>query len=64
MATPAAAAKTAAPAPAPRPVVVSGGSSLTGLDKGLAIAAAVASLAALGCVLYLAYFLKDPAAAM
>jgi hypothetical protein len=32
------------------------------LDKGLAIAAAVASLAALGCVLYLAYFLKDTAA--
>jgi hypothetical protein len=38
------------------PAMVSG---LTGLDKGLAIAAAVASLAALGCVLYLAYFLKD-----
>jgi len=38
------------------PVVVAG---LTGLDKGLAIAAAVASLAALGCVLYLAFFLKD-----
>jgi len=32
---------------------------MTGLDQGLAIAAAVASLAALGCVLYLAFFLKD-----
>jgi hypothetical protein len=32
------------------------------LDKGLAIAAAVASLAALGAVVYLAYILKDPAA--
>jgi hypothetical protein len=38
------------------PVVVAG---MTGLDKGLAIAAAVASLAALGCVLYLAFFFKD-----
>jgi hypothetical protein len=37
-------------------------SGLTMLDKGLAIAAAVASLAALGCVVYLAYILKDPAA--
>jgi translation initiation factor IF-2 len=54
-------AKPAAPAVAPRPMapMVSG---LTTLDKGLAIAAAVATLAALGCVLYLAYFLKDPAA--
>jgi translation initiation factor IF-2 len=59
VASPATSAKPAGPAPAPRsagPVVVAG---LTGLDKGLAIAAAVASLAALGCVLYLAFFLKD-----
>jgi hypothetical protein len=34
---------------------------LTGLDKGLAIAAAVASLAALVGVVYLAFILKDPA---
>jgi hypothetical protein len=32
------------------------------LDKGLAIAAAVASLAALAAVVWLAYGLKDPAA--
>jgi hypothetical protein len=32
---------------------------LTGLDKGLAIAAAVASLAALGVVVYLVFILKD-----
>jgi hypothetical protein len=32
------------------------------LDKGLAIAVALASLAALGCVLYLAFFLKDTTA--
>jgi hypothetical protein len=35
---------------------------LTGLDKGLAIAAMVASLAALGCVIYIAFVLKDPSA--
>jgi hypothetical protein len=52
------AAKPAA-APAPRPVAAAVVTGLTGLDKGLAIAAAVVSLAALGCVLYLAYFLKD-----
>jgi hypothetical protein len=52
------AAKPAA-APAPRPMAPAAVSGLKGLDKGLAIAAAVASLAALGCVLYLAYFLKD-----
>jgi hypothetical protein len=34
-------------------------SGLSGLDKGLAVAAAVAGLAALGCVVYLAFFLKD-----
>jgi hypothetical protein len=32
------------------------------LDKGLIYAAAVASVLALGCVLYLAFFLKDTAA--
>jgi hypothetical protein len=49
----------AAPAAAPRPMVAVAPASLKTLDKGLAIAAAVASLAALGCVLYLAFFLKD-----
>jgi hypothetical protein len=34
----------------------------TGLDKVLVYAAMVASLAALGCVLYLAFFLKDTVA--
>ena len=33
-------------------------SGLTKLDKGLAFAAAIVSLAALGCVLYLALHLK------
>jgi hypothetical protein len=47
---------------APRPMAPAVVSGLTGLDKGLAIAAAIASLAALGCVLYLAYFLKDTVA--
>jgi hypothetical protein len=37
------------------PVVV----GLSGVDKGLAVAAAVVSLAALVCVLYLAFFLRD-----
>ena len=46
-------------APALRPMAPVAVSGLRGLDKGLAIAAAVASVAALGCVLYLAYFLKD-----
>ena len=46
-------------APAPRPVAPAMASGLTGLDKGLAIAAAVASLAALGCVIFLTYILKD-----
>jgi hypothetical protein len=40
------------------PVVV----GLTGLDKGLAIAAAVAGLAAVAGVVYLAFILKDPSA--
>jgi hypothetical protein len=35
---------------------------MSGLDKGLAIAAAVASLAALGTVVYLVYILKDTTA--
>jgi hypothetical protein len=39
-----------------------GASALTVIDKGLAIAAAVASLAALAAVLWLAFGLKDPAA--
>jgi hypothetical protein len=39
-------------------------SGLTGLDKGLAIAAMVATLAALGCVIYITFVLKDPSAAM
>jgi hypothetical protein len=56
IAAPAPARPAAAPV-APRPVAPMAGSSA--LDKGLAIAAAVAGLAALGCVLYLAYFLKD-----
>jgi hypothetical protein len=46
----------AAAAPAPRPVVAYG---LTGLDKGLAIAAAVVALASLGVVVYLVFILKD-----
>jgi hypothetical protein len=52
----------AGPSAPPRPMAPAMVSGLTGLDKGLAIAAAVASLAALGCVLYLAYFLKDTVA--
>jgi uncharacterized membrane protein len=57
MAAPAPARPSAAPvAQRPMAPMVSG---LTGLDKGLAIGAVVASLAALGCVLYLAFFLKD-----
>src|SRR5580658_7969521 len=46
-----------APAP-PSPPAASG---LTGLDKGLAIGAAVASVAALGVVVYLVWVLKDTA---
>jgi hypothetical protein len=56
IAAPAPARPAAAPV-APRPVAPMAG--LSALDKGLAVAAAVASLAALGCVLYLAFFLKD-----
>ena len=47
-----------APRPAPAPVVV----GVSGLDKGLAIAAMVISLASLGSVIYLAFILKDAAA--
>jgi hypothetical protein len=36
-----------------------GGGQLTGLDKGLAIAAAVASLAALAAFVYLKFFMPD-----
>ncbi len=57
IAAPAAPRPSAAPA-APRPMAPMA-RTLSGLDKGLAIAAAIASLAALGCVLYLAFFLKD-----
>jgi hypothetical protein len=52
-------AATASAAPRPMAPMVSG---LTVLDKGLAIAAVVASLAALAAVLWLAFGLKDPAA--
>jgi hypothetical protein len=54
----AAAQAPARPVAAPRPMVpvVVG---LSGVDKGLAVAAAVVSLAALVCVLYLAFFLRD-----
>lgn len=46
----------ASAAPRPVPTVVQG---LTTLDKALAIAAAVASVAGMSAVLYLAFFLKD-----
>jgi hypothetical protein len=48
---------TAAPAAAPRPAYA--GAGLTGLDKALAIAAAVIALASAGIVAYLVFFLKD-----
>ena len=60
MAAPATSAKPApAPAAAPRPIVAPVAVGLTGLDKGLAIAAAVASLVALISVVYLAFILQD-----
>jgi hypothetical protein len=62
IAAPTPARPTTAPA-APRPMAPMA-AGLSGLDKGLAIAAAIASLAALGCVLYLAFWLKDPNAAL
>jgi hypothetical protein len=63
-AKPATTAKPAAPAPVPRPAAPAVARGMTGLDKGLAIAAMVASLAALGCVIYITFVLKDPSAAM
>jgi hypothetical protein len=57
-AAPATSVKPAA-GPSPRPMAPAVVLGLTTLDKGLAIAAAVATMAALICVLYLAYFLKD-----
>jgi hypothetical protein len=48
----------AGPVAAPRPMAIAG-PGLTGLDKGLAIAAAVIGLASAGIVAYLAFFLKD-----
>jgi hypothetical protein len=50
------AAAPAAAAPAPRPSSAYG---VSGLDKGLAIAAAVVGLASLGVVVYLVFILKD-----
>jgi len=47
----------AAPAAAPRPAYAPAG--LSGLDKGLAIAAAVIAVASAGIVAYLVFFLKD-----
>jgi hypothetical protein len=57
----AAPAKPAAPAvtPAPRPMSAPVAHGLTGMDKGLAIAAAVLGLASLGVVIYLVFILKD-----
>jgi hypothetical protein len=52
---PVAAAPVAA-APAPRPAAAYG---VSGLDKGLAIAAAVVGLASLGVIVYLVFVLKD-----
>lgn len=46
-----------APGVAPRAPVAA---AVSGLDKGLALAAAVISLAALGSVIYLAFFLIQP----
>jgi hypothetical protein len=57
VAAPAVAQKAATAAPAPRPAYAPAG--LTGLDKGLAIAAAVIALASAGIVAYLVFFLKD-----
>jgi hypothetical protein len=51
----AAAPKPVAAAPAPRPMAVAG---LSGLDKGLAIAAAVLGLAAVGTSVYLGFVLQ------
>jgi hypothetical protein len=56
-ATAAKSAPTAAPMVAPRPAYAAAG--LTGLDKGLAIAAAVIAVLSAGIVAYLVFFLKD-----
>ena len=58
IAAPVAAHKPGPSSAAPRSVPVGGG-ELTALDKGLAIAAAVASLAALAAGVYLKFFLTD-----
>jgi hypothetical protein len=57
VAAPSIAQKPATAAPAPRPAYAPAG--LTGLDKGLAIAAAVIALASAGIVAYLVFVLKD-----
>jgi hypothetical protein len=57
MAAPVQQPKAVAPAAAPRPVYAPAG--LSGLDKGLAIAAAVIALASAGIVVYLVFILKD-----
>ena len=57
VAAPAAARKPGSSSAAPRAVSVGG--ELTALDKGLAIAATVASLAGLAAVVYLKFFLTD-----
>jgi hypothetical protein len=54
-----AAAQKSGPAAAPRPFPVAIQTGLTTLDKALAIGAAVASVAGLAGVVYLAFFLKD-----
>ena len=58
LAAPAAAHKPGPSAAAPRPVPAGDG-ALTVLDKGLAIGATVATLAALAAVVYLKFFLTD-----
>lgn len=55
-AAPSAAGTTAAPRPAPRPVVAS---NIKPLDKGLAIAAAVVGLAAVGLTVWMMMILSD-----
>ncbi len=59
VAAPAKPAVAPAPAPAPRPMAPPAGRGVSGLDKGLAIGAAVAGLAALGVVIYLVFIVKD-----
>jgi len=60
IAAPAASHKPGPSSAAPR-AVPGGGGELTALDKGLAIAAAVASLAGLAALVYLKFFLTDTA---